>query len=75
MTTLGGVVVTLENASMSGGFGEHVDRFFAPTKMRVLNFGATKEFNDVVPLTKLYDRYHLTPTQIAADVKNVLQTF
>ena len=28
------VVVTLENASMSGGFGEHVDRFFAPTKVR-----------------------------------------
>ena len=67
------VVVTLENASMSGGFGEHVDRFFAPTKVRVLNFGAAKEFNDVVPLAKLYDRYHLTPTQIATDVKAVLK--
>lgn len=63
------LIVTLEDASMSGGFGEHLDRLVAPTGTPVLNFGAEKEFTDVVPVTDLYERYHLTPAQIVADVK------
>lgn len=72
LTTDHQVVVTLEDAILSGGFGEHVDRFFANTPMRVMNYGAKKEFVDVEPVASLYERYHLTPSQIVADVKETL---
>ena len=37
--------------------------------MKVLNFGANKEFTDRVPLEELYKKYHLTSDLI---VENVL---
>ena len=41
--------------------------------MKVLNFGATKEFTDRVPLNELYQRYHLTEELIVNDIKMVLE--
>ena len=41
--------------------------------MKVLNFGAIKEFTDKVPLEELYKRYHLTEELIVADIKAVLK--
>lgn len=40
--------------------------------MKVLTFGAKKEFTDRVPLDELYRRYHLTPEQIADDIMKAL---
>ena len=40
--------------------------------MKVLNFGAAKEFTDKVPLNELYERYHLTEELIVADIENAL---
>ena len=40
--------------------------------MKVLNFGAKKEFTDRVPLDVLYQRYHLTKELIAEDVRKCL---
>lgn len=40
--------------------------------MRVLNFGASKEFTDSVPLEILYERYHLTDDLIIKDIETVL---
>jgi 1-deoxy-D-xylulose-5-phosphate synthase len=62
------LVVTLENGVLDGGFGEKISRFYGADSMKVLNFGATKEFTDRVPLDELYRRFHLTPEQITADV-------
>ena len=36
--------------------------------MKVLNYGAKKEFTDRVPLDELYKRYRLTPLQIVEDI-------
>ena len=40
--------------------------------MKVLNFGADKEFTDRIPLEELYQRYHLTPELIINDIENIL---
>lgn len=62
------IVVTLENGELDGGFGEKIARFYGPTSVKVLNFGADKEFTDRVPVEELYKRYRLTPEQIIAEI-------
>ena len=66
------VVATLEDGELDGGFGEKIARFYGDSNMKVLNFGAKKEFTDRVAIEKLYERYHLTPELIAADILKVL---
>lgn len=65
------VVVTLENGELDGGFGEKISRYYGTSDIKVLNFGAKKEFTDRVPLAQLYERYHLTPKQIVEDILSV----
>lgn len=67
------VVVTLEDGILDGGFGEKVSRFYGNSDMKVLNFGAKKEFSDRVPLDELYRRYHLTKELISDDVEKCLK--
>ncbi len=66
------VVVTLEDGELDGGFGEKITRFYGNSDMKVLNYGAKKEFTDRVPLEELYIRYRLTKELIAEDVKNLI---
>lgn len=66
------LVITLEDGELDGGFGEKVTRFYGNSCMKVLNFGAKKEFTDRVPLEELYNRYHLTKELIVNDMKEVL---
>ncbi|WP_283588564.1 1-deoxy-D-xylulose-5-phosphate synthase [Limosilactobacillus viscerum] len=68
------VVVTLEDGNLSGGFGETIDRYYGPKSMKVLNFGAPREFADNVPLEVLYEWYHLTPKQIVDDIEKVIHS-
>lgn len=67
------VVATLENGELDGGFGEKIASFYGSSTVKVLNFGAKKEFTDRVPYTELMKRYHLTPEQIVADISRVLK--
>lgn len=62
------IVITLEDGVIDGGFGEKITRFYGNSNMKVLNFGAKKEFTDRVPVEELYKRYHLTTEQIVEDV-------
>lgn len=66
------LVITLEDGILDGGFGEKISRFYGDKPMRVLNFGASKEFTDSVPLEILYERYHLTDDLIIKDIETVL---
>ena len=68
------IVVTIEDGNLSGGFGETIDRYYGPTNMKVLNFGAPREFADNVPLEVLYEWYHLTPEQIVDDIERVVHS-
>jgi len=66
------LVITLEDGVLDGGFGEKISRFYSSSDMKVLNYGAKKEFTDRVPLKDLYTRYRLTKELITEDVSNLL---
>lgn len=66
------VVVTLEDGVLDGGFGEKISRFYSNKNMKVLNYGAKKEFTDREPLEDLYKRYHLTKELIVNDIKSIM---
>lgn len=67
------LVITLEDGVLDGGFGEKIARFYSSSDMKVLNFGAKKEFTDRVPLQELYQRYHLTEDLIVSDIMNIIE--
>lgn len=72
------LVVTLEDGQLEGGWGEKVTAFYANSNnakashIRVLNFGASKEFTDRVPLDKLNERYGLTAATIVSRIHGIL---
>lgn len=66
------VVITLENGTLDGGFGEKIARYYGNSDMKVLNYGADKEFNDRVPMDKLLQKYHLTKELICEDIKTLI---
>ena len=67
------LVITLEDGVLDGGFGEKISRFYGNSDIKVLNFGAKKEFTDRVSLEELYERYHLTEDLIIEDIKSIIQ--
>ena len=67
------LVITLEDGCLDGGYGEKISRFYSNSDMKVLNFGAKKEFTDRTPLKELQQRYHLTPELIIQNIKNNLK--
>ena len=66
------VVVTLEDGQLDGGFGEKIARFYGADAVKVLNFGLKKEFLDRYDLEQVLRDNHLTPEQLAHDIRNVL---
>lgn len=66
------VVVTLEDGQLDGGFGEKIARFYGASAVKVLNFGLKKEFLDRYDLEQVLRDNHLTPEQLAHDIRNVL---
>lgn len=66
------IVITLEDGVLDGGFGEKISRFYSSDDMKVLNYGARKEFTDRIPLQELYTRYRLKKELIAEDVSKLI---
>lgn len=66
------LVITLEDGVLDGGFGEKISRFYSASNMKVLNYGAKKEFTDRVPVKELYQRNRLTKEQIIEDINHLL---
>lgn len=72
------LVVTLEDGQLEGGWGEKATAFYANSSntkashVRVLNFGAAKEFTDRVPLGELNERYGLTSETIVSRIRGIL---
>lgn len=66
------VVITIEDGVLDGGFGEKISRFYGNSNIKVLNYGAKKEFTDSVKKEDLYTRYRLNPEQITQDIMNCL---
>lgn len=66
------IVVTLENGTLDGGFGEKISRWYGNSNMKVLNYGAFKEFIDRVPIDELLNRYRLKNDLIIEDISKLL---
>lgn len=66
------IVITLEDGVLDGGFGEKISRFYGSSDVKVLNYGAFKEFTDRISLDELYQKYHLTKELICDDVSKLL---
>ena len=67
------IVITLEDGVLDGGYGEKISRYYGNSEMKVLNFGAKKEFTDRVSMDKLNKRYRLTPELIVEDIEKLLK--
>ncbi|SEH48497.1 MULTISPECIES: 1-deoxy-D-xylulose-5-phosphate synthase [Atopobiaceae] len=67
------LVVTLEDGMLAGGFGSAVTAFYSADDMRVLNYGARREYLDRVDGEAMRKRYHLNPETIAQEIREVLE--
>ena len=66
------IVVTLEDGSLDGGFGEKIARYYGDSDMRVLNYGVRKEFADRYAVGELLEKNRLTDAQIVEDIRFLL---
>lgn len=67
------LVITLEDGVLDGGFGEMIARYYGATDMKVLSYGAKKEFEDRFDITEFLQKNRLTDIQIAEDIIGMLQ--
>lgn len=67
------IIITLEDGIIEGGFGQKVASFLGNSNVKVLNYGAQKEFTDRIPIDELYTKYRLTKELIIEDIKNALE--
>ena len=62
------IVVTLEDGALSGGFGEKIARYFGNSDMKVLCYGAKKEFVDRYNLADFLASNRLREDLITEDI-------
>ena len=60
-------------ATLDGGFGEKIARYYGNSEMRVLNYGLRKEFADRYNLDELMKANRLTDKQMAEDIAGILE--
>lgn len=66
------VIVTLENNTLDGGFGEKVASYFGDKDVKVLNYGQKRVYTDQIPLDKILQNSRMTVEQLVADIQKVL---
>ena len=62
------VVVCIEDGSLEGGFCHRIATFYADSNVKVLVYGAFKEFINCVPMDELNMRYRLKKELIIEDI-------
>ena len=67
------LVITLEDGTLDGGFGEKISRYYGTSDMKVLNYGAKKEFVDRYDLQEFLRANHLTDEQIVEDITALIR--
>lgn len=60
------VVITIENGSLEGGFGQRIASALGESPLKVLNFGLEKRFVDRYDVEALEREYGLRPEQIVS---------
>lgn len=66
------VIVTLENNTLDGGFGEKVASYLGDKDVKVLNYGQKRIYTDQVPLDKILQESRMTSSQIIEDIQKDL---
>ena len=66
------VVVSIEDGSLEGGFGQRIAGFYGNSDVKVLLYGALKEFINCVPMDELNNRYRLKKELIVEDVMKLI---
>ncbi len=66
------LVVTLEDGSKDGGFGERIAAYYGTSEMKVLVGGIKKDLYDRFDLQQLLSDNHLLDEQIVEDVIDIL---
>ncbi|MCM1337903.1 MAG: 1-deoxy-D-xylulose-5-phosphate synthase [Candidatus Amulumruptor caecigallinarius] len=66
------LVITIEDGSLAGGWGESVARFYGPMDMKVKCYGIDKQLRNRFDPAEVARALHLTPDQIAADAQSLL---
>ena len=66
------LVITLEDGVLDGGFGEKIARYYGASDMKVLNYGAKKEFVDRYDIQELLRANHLTDELIVEDMRKII---
>ena len=57
---------------MEGGFGQRIAGFYGNSDVKVLLYGALKEFNNCVPMEELIIRYRLRKDLIIEDIMKLI---
>ena len=67
------IVVTLEDGSKDGGFGERIATYYGPTEMKVLVCGIKKGLYDRYDVSELLKDNRLLDDQIVEDILQLLK--
>lgn len=67
------IVVTIEDGSLEGGFGQKVASALGESELKCLNFGLQKKFVDRYHLKDLESENNLLPEQIAAKILSLVK--
>ena len=66
------IVVCIEDGSLEGGFGQRIAGFYGDSNIKVLLYGALKEFINCVPMEELNTRYRLKKELIVEDIMKLI---
>lgn len=66
------LIVTIEDGSLEGGFGEKIASVLGPSDLKVLNFGLAKKFENRYRTKELEKKNNLLPEQIAGKIMDTL---
>ena len=64
------VLVTIEDNTLDGGFGEKVASYLGDKDVKVLNYGQKRVYTDQTPLKDILKDNRMTVEQIVEDIKN-----
>ena len=67
------LIVTIEDGSIEGGFGQRVASYLGTSDMKVLNFGIEKKFVDRYKVSELEKANGLLPEQITEKIMEILK--
>lgn len=66
------LVITLEDGTVSGGFGQKIAAYYGPSDMKVKVYGLPDKFEDRYDPDELLERCRLRPAMIAADARSII---